>query len=66
MRNRSGEGNGEKHQWSENECDQLLANKLCKERASLIYDFDKVKPENQARYYEIQAELLKIEARNNK
>lgn len=35
--------------------------KLKEERESLIYDFDKVLPENRARYEEIQKELMKIE-----
>lgn len=36
-------------------------NELYEERKSLIYDFDKVKPENKKRYDEIQEELLKLE-----
>ena len=35
--------------------------KLDKERASLIYDWDKVLPENRARYEEIQKELLEFD-----
>lgn len=35
--------------------------KLLEERASLIYDFDKVKPENKALYEEIQKELMRLE-----
>ena len=34
---------------------------LEQERKALIYDFDKVKPENRARYDEIQKRLAELE-----
>lgn len=39
--------------------------KLDKERGSLIYDFDKVLPENRERYEAIQKELCEIDERYN-
>jgi hypothetical protein len=39
-------------------------NDLREKRKSLIYDFDKVHPENRKRYEEIQARLLELEIVN--
>ena len=38
-----------------------LKSMLLQERASLLYDFDKVRPENRERYEYIQRELRNLE-----
>lgn len=41
--------------------EDLYKEYLYQQRALLIHDFDKVKPENRNRYDKIQSELLKLE-----
>jgi len=41
--------------------DYYMKEFLLFERSLLIYDFDKVKPKDRARYEEIQQELMRLE-----